>query len=65
MQKCLGFRLGFETGSIDPAVRPLSHSDSLFEAFKVDVSQYTKHTKPRPIKEFEHEGEEVDADPPS
>ena len=50
---------------MDPAVRPLPHPDSLFEAFKVDSSKYSEHAKCRPVEESEDEEEEVEADPSS
>ena len=64
-QKHLGFWLGFETGSMDPSVRPLPYPDSRFEAFKVDSSKFTEHAKPRLVVKAKDEEKGPRADPPS
>ena len=64
-QKCLGFQLGFETGSMDSSIRPLPHPDSLFEAFKVDPSKFSEHAKPRLDAKSEDMDEDLEADPSS
>ena len=51
--------------SIDPVVRPLPYSNSLFKTFKVDSSKFSEQAKPWLVVEFEDEKEELEADPSS
>ena len=43
-QKCISFRLGFETASMISAMRAFEHRYALFERLNINADLYSKHT---------------------